>query len=109
MLLWLNEDNKISAWNELISFEDAQQYIGKNGCVWHDGTFPEVEDKEGYRPVFFYENGEITWEYEAVTEPVEPEPSQLDRIEEAVNKSHEEIKNEAIDEYTSMLMEEGVI
>lgn len=46
---------------------------------------------------------------EVEPEEVIPEPTQLDRIEEAVNKSHEEIKNEAIDEYTSMLMEEGVI
>ena len=38
----------------------------------------------------------------------EPEPTQLDRIEDMLFKSHEEIKNEAIDEYTSMLMEEGV-
>lgn len=52
-----------------------------------------------------YENGK----WVEVDQEATPEPTQLDRIEEAVNKSHEEIKNEAIDEYTSMLMEEGVI
>lgn len=51
-----------------------------------------------------------TVKYPKVTgEPVEPEPSQLDRMEEMLKKSHEEIKNDAIDEYTSMLMEEGVL
>ena len=42
-------------------------------------------------------------------EPEAPETSQLDRMEEMLKKSHEEIRNEAIDEYTLMLMEEGVL
>lgn len=37
------------------------------------------------------------------------EPSQLDRIEAAVAKTNKEIANAAIDEYTAMLMEEGVL
>lgn len=43
-----------------------------------------------------------------VAEPT-VEPTQLDRIEEAVLKSNKEIANAAIDEYTAMLMEEGVL
>ena len=39
----------------------------------------------------------------------DPEPTQLDRIEEAVNKSNEEIANSAIDAYTLELMESGVL
>ena len=40
-----------------------------------------------------------------IPEPITPQPTQLDRIEEAVNKSHQDI----IDEYTLSLIEEGVI
>lgn len=42
-------------------------------------------------------------------EPVTLEPSQLDRIEYAVNKSQEQIAQEARDSYTDLLMEEGVL
>ncbi len=39
----------------------------------------------------------------------EPEPTQLDRIEAAVNKTQGELVNEAIDTYTMALMEEGIL
>ena len=44
-------------------------------------------------------------------EPIETkiEPTQLDRIEEAISRTQEEIKQEAIDNYTIQLMEEGLI
>ena len=42
-------------------------------------------------------------------EPVEPEPTQLDRIESMVAKSQEEIAQEARDAYTLELIEGGVI
>lgn len=45
----------------------------------------------------------------ATPETVEPEPSQLDRIESAIKKSQEEIAQEARDAYTDLLMEEGVL
>ena len=45
---------------------------------------------------------------DAVTADAETR-NQLNRIEEAVKKSHEEIANEAIDAYTLELMNEGVI
>lgn len=41
--------------------------------------------------------------------PVEPEPTQLDRIESLVAKSQEEIAQEARDAYTLELIEGGVI
>lgn len=46
---------------------------------------------------------------EVTPEPVEPEPTQLDRIESMVAKSQEEIAQEARDEYTLELIENGVI
>lgn len=61
------------------------------------GNFPEEEMEE------------ITEEEYLLNEPVakeiEEEPTQLDRIEEAVNKSQQDI----IDEYTLELIEGGVI
>lgn len=42
-------------------------------------------------------------------EPAEPEPSQLDRIEAIVSQTKEEIAQEARDEYTLELIENGVI
>jgi len=50
-----------------------------------------------------YNNG--IWE-ETETEP---EPTQLDRIEVAVNLSNEEIANAAVDAYTLELLEGGLI
>lgn len=43
------------------------------------------------------------------TEPVTPQPTQLDRIEYAINKTQSEIAQEAIDNYTLELIEGGVI
>lgn len=76
--------------------------IEENGVVYIVEIYQS--DKTGRESVVKYPKPS-----DIPVEPEAPEPSQLDRIEEAVNKSHEEIKNEAIDEYTSMLMEEGVI
>lgn len=42
-------------------------------------------------------------------EPTEPEPTQLDRIETAVNAKNEEIAQAAIDNYTLELMEGGLL
>lgn len=44
-------------------------------------------------------------QYPKNQEPIEPEPSQLDRIEQAVNKTQQDI----IDEYTQELLESGVL
>ena len=50
----------------------------------------------------YYVDGAI--EYAEIAEKV-VEPTQLDRIEKAINKSQQDI----IDEYTLELMEEGII
>lgn len=58
------------------------------------------------------------WDFETETwveyipepsEPIEPEPTQLDRIESMIAKSQEEIAQEARDAYTLELIEGGVI
>ena len=53
-----------------------------------------------------YNNG--TWE-EVPVEEVAAEPSQLDRIEAALNVSKEETEQQAIDAYTLELIESGVL
>lgn len=60
-----------------------------------------------------YSNGTVVKEVimpEVVpVEPIEPVPTQLDRIESMVAKSQEEIAQEAIDAYTLELIEGGII
>ena len=65
-----------------------------------------------------FELGNKKWDFETETwveyipepvEPVEPEPTQLDRIESLVAKSQEQIAQEARDAYTLELIEGGVI
>ena len=53
-----------------------------------------------------YNNG--IWE-EVPQEEVIPEPTQLDRIEEQLNKNYAEAQQEAVDAYTLELMEGGII
>ena len=76
--------------------------ITEDGVVYIVETYKS--DKTGKYSVVKYPKPS-----DVAEEPVMPEPTQLDRIEGMLSKSQEEIKNEAIDEYTSMLMEEGVI
>lgn len=52
-----------------------------------------------------------TWE-DYIPEPEdipEPQPSQLDRIEEMISKPIEQHKQDAVDEYTMSLLERGVL
>lgn len=51
-----------------------------------------------------YNNG--VWE--EVPQP-EPEPTQLDRIEERLNLSYTEAQEQAVDAYTKELLEGGII
>ena len=49
------------------------------------------------------------WENYTPPEPEPDPPTQLDRIEAAVNQSWTEIANSAVDAYTLELMESGVL
>ena len=50
----------------------------------------------------------INGEWEEVPQP-EPEPTQLDRIEERLNLSYTEAQEQAVDAYTKELLEGGII
>ena len=68
-----------------------------------------VEDGQEYK-VKTYSNGSTV--KEMVSYPVEPsipEPSQLDRIEEMVSKSAEELRQEGAEALTLELIEGGIL
>lgn len=52
----------------------------------------------------FSPTGEVSY-----PEPEIPEPTQLDRMEEAINKSNEELRNEGADALTLELIERGLL
>ena len=106
MVLFVDNTGYIYAINEQLELSEIKKY--KN-AVWYEGSFDfdNITSVEGkVSKLYLTSKGEIEVRYGDI---MDSNPSQLDRIEEALNKSHEAIKNEAIDEYTSMLMEEGVI
>ena len=76
MLIWL-ENDKITAYNNVISKEDAKKYISAK-CIWTEKSLPTAEIKNGFNLIYKYENGEITAEYE---KEIEKEMTQLDSIE----------------------------
>lgn len=105
MILFINQpSNIITAYHTTATIEDLPKY--PRG-VWYDGEFSFFmgEDIDGKRKVFKFIDGEVVIEYEDLPEPIEPEPTQLDRIETAINLSQQEI----IDNYTLELIEGGVI
>ena len=71
-------------------------------------TIPEMPTDAIYSLYYNEEQG-LHYEKVADFEEETPQSTQLDRIESLVAKSHEEIANATIDEYTLTLMEEGVI
>ena len=69
-----------------------------------------VEMKKDYYG-YLNENDEeiITSTVESPNVEPNEEPNQLDRIEAAITKSHEQIANEAVDAYTLELIEGGIL
>lgn len=76
--------------------------INEDGVVYIVETYQS--DKTGKENVVKYPKPS-----DVLVEPIESEPTQLDRIESMVAKSQEEIAQEAIDNYTLELIEGGVI
>lgn len=93
MLVYL-KDNEVVAWNKIINFDDAKEFINNSSCVWTDKDFdfnniPQEENKEAK---VYYENGDFVVKYFDIPEL---EPSQLDRIEE--NTKSLLLSNSALD------------
>lgn len=82
MLIYINDNRKITAYNTIISKVESQKYLQENKCIWIDEEIDYTQQKEGYQTVMYLnENNTIRYEFEK-PEIIEPEPTQLDRIEE---------------------------
>lgn len=94
-----------------ISFLDAYDNI-KNLCAFDEYYYFESEEeiKEATQ-ILDEEFEEIISKIVVaeLTEPETPQPTQLDRIEAAVSNTLDEIRAEAVDEYTLSLMENNII
>ena len=83
--------------NILFSAESAPQ----------TGTFVKVLDDPMQYLSKQFVNG--VWIDVPQSEQVEPEPTQLDRIEMAINKSNEELRQEGAEALTLELIEGGIL
>ncbi len=74
---------------------------------------PEKPDMILVSPEFDFELRTKKWtgtDWEDYTDPIpEPQPTQLDRIEEKLSKTQKEIAESAVDAYTLELLESGVL
>lgn len=106
MVLFINSsDSSIYAINNLLSKEEVKKYTD---AIWYDGdfSFEQGEEKEGYTKLYKWNGEKPVIEY--IPTP-EPELSQLDRIEEQLGKSQDEIRQEGADIVMEELMKRGLI
>ena len=76
MLIYLKEDNEIYAYNEFITFDEAQQYINDR-CKWVDGLvvdIPEHNQSETVR--MYFRDNHIQYIIESLEHIDETEPIQ---------------------------------
>ena len=101
-------------------FNEEENTVVKNFSVLKDGKqiaggFVGISDEEllalyETNPELAEQDGRLAGLLEGGQETtVDPEPTQLDRIEAAVNAKNEEIAQAAIDNYTLELMEGGLL
>lgn len=87
--------------NEDIVREDADKYLDV-GCIWIETEeIPELLSNQEW---YLTDEGKI-----GVRDSVQQPLTQLDRIESAVSNTLDEIRAEAVDEYTLSLMENNII
>lgn len=108
MVFFVNEKMTIYAHNEVISKEESSKYAD---AVWYDGEFSffDGEEKEGFSKTFKWDGEKPVIEYESITEPPEPEPTQLDRMEAQLMKSQDEIRQEGADSVMEEMKKRGLI
>lgn len=90
-----NPDSANPAFNIVVDLENHPQ----KDKVQIDWFYDEATNT-------FSAEGEVIY---PEVEYVEPEPTQLDRMEEAINKSNEELRNEGADALTLELIERGLL
>ena len=101
MLIWL-ENNKITAYNNIISKENAKKYIS-DSCIWTEKSLPTAETKNGFNLIYKYENGEITAEYEKSPQ-AEPTEQELIQAEILLNQAEIIAKQKEQDEVLAELL-----
>lgn len=101
MLIWL-ENDKITAYNNVISKEDAKKYISAK-CIWTEKSLPTAEIKNGFNLIYKYENGEITAEYEKSPQ-AEPTEQELIQAEILLNQAELIAKQKEHDEVLAELL-----
>lgn len=67
-----------------------------------------IQIDEDFEPTNKKWNG-ASWESYTPTEPPEPEPTQLDRMEAQLNKSQDELRQEGADMMMSELVKRGLM
>lgn len=85
MILILGERKRIVSYIE----NEPKEHLGKyENSVWYDGEFDffMAEYQEGKIPEYYFEAGKIRIEYVDMPSAEEPQPTQLDRIESAINE-----------------------
>ncbi len=108
MLVWFDENKKITAWNEIISKQEAKEYLARD-CIWVDKNMPIAEEKQGQYAEFYLKDGNIEIQY---VRSENPTMSQLDEIQVTINQMKDSVakrEQDVIDEYTLELVEGGVI
>lgn len=105
MVLFLTEENIIYAANKFMSIDEIKMF---ENAVWYDGefSFSDGEEKEGYYKVFKWDSEKPRLEYVPITKP---EPTQLDRMEEQLMKSQDEIRQEGADMVMEEMKKRGLI
>lgn len=105
MVLFLKEDNEIYAYNKRLKKEDIEKY---QDAIWYEGDFDFLDgkDKEGYAKLYRWNGEKPILEY--IPTP-EPELSQLDRMEEQLGKSQDEIRQEGADMVMEELVKRGLM
>lgn len=78
MLVWIGGHRKITAWNEVVSEEEAQQHIN-DGCLWVSDleiNMPKITETQS---VEMYLNEDMTVRYEIIS--IEEPISEQDQIQ----------------------------
>lgn len=80
MIIWIDSNRKITAYNTVLTETQAQEYLSDN-CVWLDTEMPSIGEIEENKHAEFYLNADNTISVTYVDNEI-PEPTQADRIEE---------------------------
>lgn len=101
------ETKRVLWYNDYQSKSEALSRLNEN-IIWIDGTIPETEEKEGYYSVYY-----VNEDMQSIRVEYEPIPesglTQLDRIEEQINKNQDDLRQEGANMMMEELIKRGVV